>query len=194
MSQVATVDEAERIRATRVEVSRLLALPFRERLTPDEWTRRNQLLFQHVRTLPKADQETFEEEFVNYHKDMDWSILGEPGVKRVVDLAVRVTMANFPDKPSATRDDLTQSAAIILAERHVVARQKLALGPNLLRSWLADRLGNLVRREHHVGERVGYARASTEEERVEDYAGYDPSERVNLINQTGWVDQAGRSE
>jgi len=186
VTKIATVDECERIRATRVEVARLLALPYREKLDDDEYRMRNHLLFEHVKTLPLPDREAFVQHIGRSHPEMDWSILDEPGVDRVIGLAVTTAMSNYPDKLSATYDDLVQSAQIILAERSKLAREKLAKGPNLLRAWLTDRLGDLVRREHHAGE-ASYGRAPTEAQRLEDYSSTHVGNVVRRINLTGWV-------
>lgn len=144
MTKFATVDEAERVRATRVEVARLLALPYREKLTPNEQEIRDDLLAKHIATLPLADREAFEAYLRQAEDAMDWSVLEEPWAAQAIELAVSQTLSRWGDsKLSATEDDLTQSARIILAERAAVMRK--ARKPYVL---LARDLGHLLRYEH----------------------------------------------
>jgi len=154
VTHLATVDERERVRATRVEVARLLALPYRLKLTDDEFRQRDYLLTQHVSTLPLADRESFAE---HGQHDMDWSILDEPGVSKTVELAVRAVVRQYGEKLSATEDDLTQSARIILAERAEQARELKAKG--YLWRFVYSKLAQLIQYEHRDGSLDGMAEA-----------------------------------
>jgi hypothetical protein len=138
------VDERERVRATRVEVARLIALPYREKLTANEQEIRDDLLAKHIATLPLADREAFQAYLLKTDDPMDWSVLEEPWAAQAIEMAVNQTLSRWGDtKLSATEDDLTQSARIILAERAAVMRK--ARKPHVL---LARDLGHLLRYEH----------------------------------------------
>jgi hypothetical protein len=148
------VDETERVRATRVEVSRLSALRYRERLNEDQQAIVEREIAELVATLPQVDQASYaEEKIATFGIELDWSILENDRVERALEYAVCSVVRQWGgEKLSATEDDLTQAGRIILAEKADKARKELAKGgfPYLQR-WIWQRLTDLIKYEHRDG-------------------------------------------
>jgi hypothetical protein len=96
-----TVDELERVRATRVEVSRLSLQRFREQLTDEQREIIEGQISGLVATLPQADQASWaEEQLANFGIELDWSILEND----------QVVKASGPDHPRRARERRPQGA------------------------------------------------------------------------------------
>lgn len=148
MNGIATVDtrgaEYERIRATRVEVARLLTLGYRVKLTPWQQTMALLLAQRHMQSLPVADQTSFLEGAVERENpSLDWSVLDEPWARKAIEQAVGGVLSRWGYKLSATKEDMTQCAQILLAEKPKKYRDAVYPGVFLYRD-----LAKLVRFEH----------------------------------------------
>lgn len=169
VSRIATVDANERTRATRVEVAKLQTLPYREPLGVTAEEIRLSLVQRHMMTLPLADRESIlGAELDRNGSKVDWTVLDELWAQRAIELAVRRTQEYWGEKLSATEDDLTQSARIILAERAEKFRR--ASKPYI---FLYQELAKLVHYEHRDASLDALlasdeARANRDESEVEE--------------------------
>lgn len=149
-AKCATVDELERIRATRVEVARLSTLRYREKLTNEQQGIVKTKITELVATLPEADRTSWSDDQVDKAgSELDWSILENTQVEDALDYAVRRVVKKYGrSKLSATEDDLTQAGRMLLAERANKARSELAKCYPYLKRWLRQRLERHVEYEH----------------------------------------------
>lgn len=146
MNVVASLD-SERVRAVRVELARLVADRYRN--PGHEPEIREELIERHVNTLPEDDRAAFRlselSRMTGHSGELDWSILKDEKVQKALIGAVNGVVARWPEKLSATKEDLFQSGCVILAERHAEARREMARGR--LDRWLYQNVRDLVRYE-----------------------------------------------